>query len=177
MISKTIRKLDPEFQPQVISAWISQVTKFAVVGIINTGIDLGIYFLLTRYVNFFGDYVYLTKALSYSVGVVTSYTLNRAWTFKSKFSPVHSFLPFLGVNLISIALNAVLMGVFVDFLFLSELVALSLVTGITFVWNFLASKILVFRSLENTRDSESNANAHLEVEVGESPVWKPRLLS
>ena len=167
MVFKKIWKLDPEFRPQVIIAWISQVFKFAVVGIINTGIDLGIYFLLTRYVSFFGDYVYFTKAFSYSVGVVTSYTLNRAWTFKSRFSPVHSFFPFLGVNLISIVLNAILMGVFVDFFYFSELVALILVTGITFGWNFLASKIFVFRSFENTRNSESNATAHLEVEVGE----------
>ena len=115
-----------------------------------------------------GENLFLTKAFSYSVGVVTSYTLNRAWTFKSKVSPAHSFYPFLGVNLISIAKNAVLMIVFVDFLFLSEPVALVLITGITFVWNFLASKTLVFKGLENTRVRESNAIARLEVEVRES---------
>lgn len=168
MVPHTIRRLNPGFRPQVISAWISQVFKFAAVGFINTGFDLGIYFLLTRYVNFFGNYVFLTKAFSYSVGVVTSYTLNRAWTFKSKVSPEHSFFPFLGVNLISIAMNAVLMIVFIDFLYLSEPVALVLITGITFVWNFLASKTLVFRGLENTRVRASNAIDHLEVEVRES---------
>ncbi len=155
MVPQTIRKLDPEFRLQVINAWISQVIKFAVVGIINTGIDLGIYFLLTRYVSFFGDFVFLAKAFSYSIGVVTSYALNRNWTFKSNTASMHSFFPFIGVNLVSVALNTVLLILFLDFLRIQEGFALVLVTGSTFVWNFLASKILVFKGSETTRVSES----------------------
>ena len=64
-------------------------------------------------------------------------------------------------------MNAVLMIVFADFLFLCEPVAIVLVTGITFVWNFLASKTFVFNSLDNTLVSESNAITRLDVEVRE----------
>ena len=176
MVTQTIHKLDSGFRPHVISAWISQVLRFAAVGIINTGIDLSIYFLLTRYVIFFGDFVFLAKAFSYSIGVVTSYLLNRNWTFKSNTATVHSFLPFIGVNLVSVALNAVLMILFLDFFRIEELFTLVLVTGITFVWNFLASKNLVFKGLEKNPKSESIAFAQLEVEDGESSISKPRLL-
>ncbi len=176
MVPKTIRKLDSGFRPHVISTWISQVLKFAAVGILNTGIDLGIYYFLTRYVIFFGDFVFLAKAFSYSIGVVTSYLLNRNWAFKSNTASMHSFFPFIGVNLVLVALNTVLLILFLDFLRIQEGFALVLVTGITFVWNFLASKILVFKDSETTRVSASNAIALLEVEVGESSISKPRLL-
>ena len=175
MVPKIIRKLDSGFRPHVISTWILQVLRFAAVGILNTGIDLGIYFFLTRYVIFFGNFVFLAKAFSYSIGVVTSYLLNRNWTFKSNTAHVQSFFPFIGVNLVSVVLNAVLMILFLDFFRLDELFALVLVTGITFVWNFLASKNLVFAGFEKNPKSGSIAFTQLEVEDGESSVSQPRL--
>ena len=165
MSSHTIRDFIPSFQLHRRTAWIAPVFKFAAVGIINTGVDLGIYFLLIRYVNLIGDNEYLSKAFSYSIGVVTSYTLNRNWTFRSNTQSVHSLGLFVGVNLVSMALNAVLLFLFLDFLRLGEVFALVLVTGITFVWNFLASKYIVF------------TGSHTSIEVNPIPSqgWKSKL--
>ena len=145
MVTVAFSKLGLTCPGNIFRVWFLQVFKFASVGIINTGVDLGIYFLLTRYFSFFGDFVFMPKALSYSMGVITSYTLNRHWTFKSNVSSSRSFLTFVAVNLFSMALNAGLLALFIHFLSLNELVAILSVTSITFTWNFLASKILVFR--------------------------------
>jgi putative flippase GtrA len=170
MGSHTIRNFIPSFHLHRRTAWIPPLFKFAAVGIINTGVDLGIYFLLTRYVSVLGDTQFLSKAFSYSIGVVTSYTLNRNWTFRSNTPPVHSFVPFVGVNLFSVALNAVLMFLFLEFLRFGEVFALVLVTGITFGWNFLASKYFVFTDFSYVHRSASTPITRLEAEVEELSV-------
>lgn len=138
-----------------VRSWILQIAKFASVGMINTGVDLGIYFLLTGYISFFGDFVFLSKAFSYSMGVITSYILNQRWTFKSSDSSSQRFLYFVFINLFSAILNAGLLTVFINIMGLNQVIALIVVTSITFAWNFLASKFLVFP--DNTKQSRFDA--------------------
>jgi putative flippase GtrA len=145
MVAASFRKLHLSSARMVKGFWLIQVVKFATVGMINTGIDLGVFLLITRYVSFFGDYLFLSKAFSYCMGVITSYTLNRRWTFDSEMSSKRTFLPFFAVNLFSVVINASLLTLLIRYMRFNEIVAIALVTAITFAWNFLASKILVFR--------------------------------
>lgn len=157
-----------------VRSWFFQMIKFASVGMINTGVDLGIYFLLTRYVGFFGDFVFLSKAFSYSMGVITSYSLNRHWTFKSNGSSGRSFLYFVAVNLFSVALNAGLLTIFVQFLSLNEVFAIFLVTSITFAWNFIASKFLVFRDNAKDRVIHAELCSSDDIRFRKASVLRPR---
>jgi putative flippase GtrA len=147
-------------------SWFQQLIKFAIVGFINTGVDFGFYFLLSRYMIFFGTSLSITKGLSYSLGVVSSYLLNRQWTFKSTVSPSHSFLPFVGINLFSILLNAVLMALFLEVFGISELFALMIVTGVTFGWNFIAVKIMIFR--DDTSPKSTDVIGKVDLNIGVS---------
>ena len=150
MVAAVFRRLSLSNPGSFVHSWIFQMIKFASVGLINTGVDLGIYFLLTSYVSFFGEFLFLSKAFSYSMGVITSYTLNQRWTFKSIGSSRRQFLSFVVVNLFSVVLNAGLLTIFVKVLRFNEVVAIFCVTSITFAWNFLASKFLVFQ--DNTKE-------------------------
>jgi putative flippase GtrA len=176
MVTAVFRRLGLLNPGSFVHSWIFQMIKFASVGMINTGVDLGIYFLLTSYVSFFGDFVFLSKAFSYSVGVITSYSLNQRWTFKSIGSSHRQFLSFVVVNLFSVVLNAGLLTIFVMILRLNQVVAIFFVTSITFAWNFLASKFLVFNDNAKQRMFQKKLSPGDDIRMKASalaPRFKP----
>ncbi len=125
---------------------IMQAVKFIMVGVINTGIDVVVYFVLTRYTSFFHDQILITRVLSFLSGSVCSFILNRAWTFQKrdavKGGEVLKFYLTVGMSLL-IGLAA--MQLFVAVLHLYDLIALALSIIFTFVWNFTVSKFWVFK--------------------------------
>lgn len=122
---------------------VEQVSKFLFVGLLNTAIDFGLYFLLTRYVAAFAQANVTAKGLSYGAGVVNSYIWNRAWTFKSKDRFWKTFLPFAMTNLIGLVINAGVLW-FGLLLSLPEILALLLATCVVLLWNFIINKFVVF---------------------------------
>ncbi len=125
--------------------WIEQGAKFLLVGMMNTVIDLGLYFSLTRFVVVLAEANFLAKGISYSVGMVNSYLWNRSWTFQSDDRSWKTFLPFVLAKLVGMALNTSVLWVGLQLLVLPEIMALLLATGMSFLWNFTVSKFLIFR--------------------------------
>ncbi|GAF90892.1 unnamed protein product, partial [marine sediment metagenome] len=64
----------------------SQFMKFAVVGVINTGIDWIAFFLLTSFVPFFtGENEVWAKIIAFVLAVANSFAMNSLWTFREEF--------------------------------------------------------------------------------------------
>ena len=127
-------------------AWVKQAFKFLVVGVLNTGIDLAVYFLLTRWVPFFVDQKVFAKGISYSLGILNSFFWNRSWTFKSQSEQQFKvFVLFIITNLAGLAVNTFTMQIGLSMLHLPDWLALGLATASTLLWNFLISKFVVFR--------------------------------
>ena len=124
--------------------WLRQATRFALVGILNTAVDAGLYFLLTRWLGF-AELKILAKAVSYSVAVLNSYFWNRSWTFRSRETQVSTFLPFVVANLLGLAINSGVMYAGLQLFGLIDGIALCLAIAATFFWNFSVSKLVVFR--------------------------------
>ncbi|MFH1028287.1 MAG: GtrA family protein, partial [Pseudomonadota bacterium] len=82
--------------------WIGQAVKFGAVGLLNTALDLGLYFALTRWV---GLAAVFAKSISYGAGILNSFYWNKSWTFRSKASAQSTLLPFILVNLAGLAIN------------------------------------------------------------------------
>lgn len=81
---------------------ISQTQRFAVVGLINTGIGLAAIYALMF---FFQSGAGVANAIGYLIGLAVSFLLNRTWTFNSR-RPVANVLPkYLLVAAISYLLN------------------------------------------------------------------------
>jgi putative flippase GtrA len=127
------------------SAWIGQAVRFGLVGVLNTGVDLGLFFLLTHGLTFFARQPVLAKAVSYSVGLLNSYFINRAWTFRSRRRMLDTLPGFVLVNGIGLLINTGILDVALYRLHLVELVALALATAGSLLWNFILSRWLVFR--------------------------------
>jgi len=74
--------------PKGRDAWraeFGRVIRFALVGILNTALSLGTIYLLQN--GLCVDYR-IANAAGYALGILTSFALNRIWTFKSTDTPV-----------------------------------------------------------------------------------------
>jgi len=125
-------------------AWLVQAVKFGAVGVLNTAIDLGLYFVMTRWLGLGGAPV-LAKGISYSAGILNSFLWNRNWTFKSRTSAWKTLIPFVLVNLVGLGINTGAMQVGLSTLHLPEIASLGSATVLTLAWNFMLSKFVVFR--------------------------------
>ncbi|MGD0613127.1 MAG: GtrA family protein [Anaerolineales bacterium] len=124
--------------------WLKQAVKFGMVGVLNTVVDLGTYFVLTRWLGMAGLPV-AAKSISYGVGILNSFFWNKTWTFRSNASTWKTLIPFILVSLAGLAMNTGGMQLGLYVLHLPELVALALATVFTLAWNFVFSKFVIFR--------------------------------
>ena len=133
-----------------------QAAKFFLVGILNTLIDIGI-------LNFFisltdttkGIFYSIFKAISFLVATTNSYFWNRFWTFEKGKEGTQSqeFLKFLLVTIIGFLINVGVASFVVNVIGtqsgISEKIWASVGAIVAafaaFIWNFLASKFIVFK--------------------------------
>lgn len=135
MIKKMIAKF-PDF-------W--KLVKFGIVGVVNTGVDLGIYTLLIFTIPFFSDGPVFAKAISYTCGLINSFFMNRYFTFKSNiklFSP--RGLRFVIANLITLAISMGIIYAGTEFFELSKTIANIISIPVTLVINFVLNRLFVF---------------------------------
>jgi putative flippase GtrA len=119
-----------------------QFIKFNFVGLLNTALDFAVFTLLT----WLGVYYILAQCISYGVGMINSYTLNKYWTFaqKGRLEPKQAFR-FIMLNLGSLLLSLGLLAIFRDQWMMKVLLAKLLTTVITTLVNYAGNKLWVFR--------------------------------
>ncbi len=116
--------------------------RFALVGLLNTGVDFAVFLALMAVP---GTPVLLANACGYGVGVLSSFLLNRSWTFRVRrdAAPLTRRLPvFLAFNLVGLALSSLVVGLLVPAV--HPLVAKVAATVATFAWNYWSSRRFVF---------------------------------
>lgn len=125
-----------------------EVLKFMAVGVLNTTLDIGAYYMLTRTTGFFADHLVIAKFCSFLVGTVSSLLLNRSWTFglTSRLS-MAEVVRFYTATSVALAINVASMNFLIK-MGVYDLVALLFTTGITLSFNFILSKFWIFRKQE-----------------------------
>ena len=92
-----------------------QFIKFALVGIMNTVIDFGVYTVL---VSFTGVHYAIAQAISYTCGLLNSYLFNTLWTFREERQrTAREFLLFVAVNIATLLVSIGILYVFRNFIF------------------------------------------------------------
>ena len=122
---------------------IGQALRFGVTGVFNTLVDVALFMLLVHVMN---TAPALANVVSYSVGILSSFALNSSWTFKAGFGPgtAQRLAVFVGVNLTALALSTGIVAVAAPFT--SPLIAKLISLPVTYLWNFVLSRKLVFRA-------------------------------
>jgi len=125
-----------------------QAVRFVIVGLLNTFVDLGAFYLLGLIP---GMPIVAAKAVSYVLGIGNSFFWNKYWTFGAKGSEQgkREFALFFAVNLPPLAVNVVVftvLGLWLDsgstWMYMSKAFAAAV---IAVVWNFFGSRYLAFR--------------------------------
>ena len=136
---------------------ILQVGRFLLVGALNTFIDLGVLNILIWLSGITaGLWFSVFKALSFLVATTNSYFWNKHWTFEKGRNgfAAKEFSKFLGVTAVGLSINVGIASIVVNIIGvqfgLSEEMwaTIGAVTAAFFawVWNFLSSKFIVFKS-------------------------------
>ena len=116
--------------------------KFGTVGVLNTGITIVSYMIFI----FFGINYLLANIFAYGLGVINSYFWNRRWVFKEtqKTNQQYVFVKFVLVNLLTLGITTGILFILVQYLYIQEIIAQVLATGVGLIFNFLLNKTWTF---------------------------------
>lgn len=135
-----------------------QAVRFVIVGVLNTLVDLGAFYLLSLIPGMPHE---VAKTLSYFLGICNSFIWNKYWTFGARRSERgrREFAVFLLVNLPPLVVNVVvftILGIWIDSGTLWVRMAKAFAAAVVSVtWNFLGSRYIAFRhtALKGPRDA------------------------
>jgi putative flippase GtrA len=132
-----------------------QAVRFLVVGLLNTVVDLGAFYLLTLIP---GMPDIAAKTISYILGICNSFVWNKYWTFSAKGSgrTGREFGVFFLVNLPPLIVNIVvfsLLGLWTTSgSFAAREGKAFIAAAVAVLWNFLGSRYLAFRHTALKKD-------------------------
>lgn len=141
MISEPHRVASPAGHTRTLI--LAQATRFALVGAVNTGVDLGLFAALFYA---FDVPLLLANAGGFLVAVLVSYILNKTWTFSDTSRGTESVrraLAFLTVAMVGLGIGSAV--IWLAALMIPPIFAKLTAIGATFLWNFIASRRWVFR--------------------------------
>jgi len=135
-----------------------QAVRFIIVGVLNTLVDLGAFYLLSLIPGMPHE---VAKAVSYILGICNSFVWNKYWTFSARRSErgKREFAVFFLVNLPPLAVNVVVftsLGLWIDCGTLGVRMAKAFAAAVVSVtWNFVGSRYIAFRhtALKGSRDA------------------------
>jgi putative flippase GtrA len=134
----------------------AQFLRFAVVGVLNTGIDFAILNILSYLTNITeGARIIPLKGIAFLAANINSYLINKHWTFKDKSDGqgAKQFSVYLTVSIIGALINigaVYLITTYMQPAFgMSDKLWLNVAnlaaTGLSLIWNFIGYKLIVFR--------------------------------
>lgn len=120
---------------------ITEFFRFALVGVLNTGVDVVIFSLLI----WLGVPYLAAQIVSYSCGAANSYLLNKVWTFRSCGLSYAEMMRFTVVNLVSLGISVLLLALLHDQAGVGLVAAKGGATVCALAANFIGNKLWVFR--------------------------------
>jgi putative flippase GtrA len=115
--------------------------RFCIVGAVNTAIDFTAFLIL--YYGF-GTGVLLANITAFSLAVLNSYVLNKVWVFGDRDQPsLPQIMKFIGIAVSGLFLSSVI--VVLGSLFMDAVLAKLIAIIVTLFWNYIGSRIFVFR--------------------------------
>ncbi len=124
-----------------------QFIKFGIVGVLNTVVQFGVFFVLFRSLAF---PMLVASGLGYIAGIVNSYFVNRVWTFEiEERKTTREFIRFALVSVIAMGMNLSALKILVAEFGLVPEIGQVLAIGFSMTINFAGNKWWTFR--ESTR--------------------------
>ncbi len=113
---------------------------YAVFGTISTGLDFGLFWILSNFLPYQG-----ANAISFHAGIICSFILNKNINFKVDDHLVLRFLAFYGVQLLGLGVTSLSLNYFIENLGFNKLVAKGCSVLIVALLLFTLNYFITFR--------------------------------
>jgi len=123
---------------------MKQFSKFAIIGVINTAINLISLLILTEIFNIY----YMTSAVfAFILAVTNSFVLNKLWTFNESFNEnfVKKYIKFIVVSTITLLVNLVILYSLTEFLHIHYIISQIIAIAVSLWINFMGNLIWTFK--------------------------------
>lgn len=126
---------------------LKEMTKFGLVGVVNTTLDFLVYTGLTRSLPFFFVHYLWANFIAFSFAATSSYVFNRVWTFRNRHQNIGAqYTKFFLAASVGLLISEAVLFVFVGRFGVHDLLAKIAAIGLTMIWNFSMNKLWIFRS-------------------------------
>lgn len=138
---------------------MKQFFRFLTVGVTNTILGYCIIFSCMYLANMSPQ---LSNITGYSIGLISSYILNKNYTFKSRQNRHHEIIKFLGVFIIAYVLNFLVLTMLIQFFCLHN-GASQILAGLVYIGtSFTMNKYIVFNAPISI-DNQIEKNIEIEL--------------
>lgn len=132
-------------QKQIANLWhtFDQLIKYICIGAISVAADIIFLYFFTE---FFGLWYVLSAGLSFFIGLIIVFILNKFWSFqKYAFTKnqLKKFIILMAINYIS---NMLIILFLTEYLTIAYLASKLIIIAMQTIWNFLLYKFWVFKN-------------------------------
>lgn len=122
---------------------VYQLCKYGIVGGIGAGIDIGLYTIIITFLSL--NYL-LANAISFSIGTIIVYFLQKNWTFQYRTNKNALLFPkFIIVVAVTYLLNNLILIICIEFLHFNPILSKVIQVFISFLWGYSINKAFVFK--------------------------------
>ena len=123
---------------------LNQFIKFALVGVINTLVNLAVLYILT---DIFGIYYLISAIFAFLIAVTNSFILNKLWTFKESISYKTSsrYIKFVLISVIALVINLITLYILVEYYAIWYIYAQIIGVCSNLIINFFGNKLWTFK--------------------------------
>lgn len=132
----------------------NQIYKFVLTGFLNTGIDIGLFALITWYLGIYhGLGAAIINIFTFLIANVNSFFWNKYWVFQQKQKNyILEYLKFLSTSLVALGIHTVVIYLgttLIEPIWVNEqlwaLGAKIIAVALSLIWNFIGYKFIVFK--------------------------------
>ena len=116
-----------------------ELKRFLVAGISAVGTDLATYYLLLNFLE-----TDIAKAISFLLGTIVAFIINKYWTFEKHEKSYKEIIKFGFLYSFTLSANVITNNIILD-MFSITLIAFLIATGVSTVLNFIGQKWWVFK--------------------------------
>ena len=121
---------------------ILDLIKYFGVAIVAALVNIGMLYVFTDlfYINYL-----ISNILSFTLGLLVNYVLSKKFVFKeSKMNKILEFIIYAVIGSIGLGIDTLVLWLFTSKFKIYYLLSKIISTGVTFIWNFSARKIVYF---------------------------------
>lgn len=119
-----------------------EIIVYGIIGSFSAALDFIAFNVIIRYTEI---YYLFANAISVTIGISSSFFLNRNYNFKVKDKAAKRFAIFYGIGILGLLLSSALLYIFIDVFFFNRILSKLLSIIIVVFFQFLANKYITFR--------------------------------